>query len=155
MSAAQIVGAELGQLKIDEGFSEIPYVDSEGYLTIGYGTCIAYVGDIEIRPVWRISQEHAVQLLRQSAVDVYMEMDRTWPWFEYMPLGVKTVMLNMAYNLGVPRLAKFKKTLAFIKNHQYEKAADEMLRDSTGTGRSLWYQQVGHRAKRLSDRLRG
>ena len=46
----------------------------------------------------------------------------------------------MAYNMGRPKLAKFKKTLAAFEQKDYCTAAKEM-------GYSEWAKQVGRRAK--------
>jgi len=53
------------------------------------------------------------------------------------------VLLDMAFNLGISGLLKFKRTLKAIRAKQYEKAAEMMLD-------SRWATQVGQRAKRLS-----
>jgi len=50
----------------------------------------------------------------------------------------------MAFNLGVPRLLKFKKTIAAIQREDWEEAAEQMLM-------SKWAIQVGSRAYRLAD----
>jgi lysozyme len=49
----------------------------------------------------------------------------------------------MAFNLGVPGLLKFKRTLAAIRGKEYDRAAAMMLD-------SRWATQVGMRAERLS-----
>ena len=57
------------------------------------------------------------------------------------------VILNMAFNLGLTRLQKFKKMIAALRIRDYETAAIEM-KDSK------WYNQVGSRAKRLTGQMR-
>ena len=52
----------------------------------------------------------------------------------------------MMFNLGRPRLSKFKKMHAALSNADWKEAAKE--------GRdSLWYRQVTNRAERLMSRL--
>ena len=53
------------------------------------------------------------------------------------------VMLNMAFNLGVASLMRFRNTLAYIEDGKFDAASVEMLR-------SRWKDQVGDRATRLS-----
>jgi len=53
------------------------------------------------------------------------------------------VVIDMAFNIGVPRLTGFKKMWAAIHCGDYEEAALEMMD-------SKWARQVGRRAKRLS-----
>lgn len=148
-----VVFAEIRQIKEDEGFEPKMYVDTEGYLTIGYGTCLGYIGDAEFKPMYAITEPNAVALLRTSLFDTYMELEGRLDWLKDQPLSVKCILLNMAYNLGVPNLMGFKNTLRYIENHEYQGAADEMLASSDGKGKSKWYRQVGARAERLSTRM--
>ena len=52
----------------------------------------------------------------------------------------------MCFNLGYPRLSKFKKFLAAARNEDWETAADEMMD-------SKWATQVGDRAVRLREKM--
>jgi lysozyme len=54
----------------------------------------------------------------------------------------------MCFNLGITRLLKFKKFLGAMEDHNWDKAAVEMLD-------SRWAIQVGPRAIRLKDRVLG
>ena len=55
----------------------------------------------------------------------------------------KIVLMYMLYNLGLPTLKKFKKTLGYIKDGDWKDASLEMLD-------SRWARQVGNRATNLS-----
>jgi len=55
-------------------------------------------------------------------------------------------MVNMCFNLGYPRLSKFKKFLAAMEDNDFETAAKEMMD-------SKWATQVGDRAERLKQRV--
>jgi len=57
------------------------------------------------------------------------------------------VLLNMCFNLGIYGLLGFKKTLAYIKAGDWERAANNMLV-------SRWAKQVGRRAIELSELMR-
>ena len=59
----------------------------------------------------------------------------------------RAVILDMLFNLGLPRLKEFKKTLAAIRAKDFEEAAKEMLD-------SKWARQVGYRARKLADMMR-
>ena len=59
----------------------------------------------------------------------------------------QAVLINMAFNIGLSGLFKFKKTISAIKGGFYEKAAKEMLD-------SKWANQVGNRATELSEQMR-
>lgn len=69
------------------------------------------------------------------------------PWYNDATFVVKTILINMAFNLGVDRLMKFKNTLAYIKAKDYLNAARNMKL-------SLWYKQVGVRAEELVERMK-
>jgi lysozyme len=53
----------------------------------------------------------------------------------------------MMFNLGHPRLSKFKGMKAGVDARDWQKAADEMID-------SRWYKQVTNRAERLVQRMR-
>ena len=57
------------------------------------------------------------------------------------------ILMDMAFNMGVPRLCKFKKMWNAIENHNFEAASYEMMD-------SRWARQVGRRASKLSDAMK-
>jgi lysozyme len=57
------------------------------------------------------------------------------------------VLVNMAFNMGINGLLGFKHTLELVRTGNYADAADAMLN-------SKWAEQVGPRAKRLSEQMR-
>lgn len=129
------------QLKNDEGFREKPYTCPAGKLTIGYGFNIEDEGLLEEvadfwleRLVWKVEREI---MGREELGD--WSMDSASPRWG--------VLVNMGYNLGVPRLMGFKKMWAAIKAEDWETAANEMLD-------SKWSRQVGKRAERLAEQMR-
>lgn len=129
------------QLKGDE--NEIPYAypDSEGYLTIGIGRLI------DKRKGGRLRPDEIAYLFNNDVDSAIEELTRALPWFQNLDDARRGALVNMAFNLGVPGLLKFPKTLALIQQGKYAEAADEMLD-------SLWAKQVGDRAKRLSKQMR-
>ena len=69
----------------------------------------------------------------------------SWDWDQF-PEEVQEILVNMLFNLGRPRLTKFKKMNANLRNRNWAAAAIE--------GRdSRWYRQVGNRAERLMTRM--
>jgi lysozyme len=56
------------------------------------------------------------------------------------------VIIDMAFNMGVPRLNKFKKMWKAIEEENFEEAKIQMLD-------SRWASQVGNRAVRLSNAM--
>ena len=68
------------------------------------------------------------------------------------PTRRRGLKLNMAFNLGVDGLLKFKNTLALLRSAieghaSYARVADGMLN-------SLWAKQVGRRADELARQMR-
>jgi lysozyme len=57
------------------------------------------------------------------------------------------ILMDMAFNMGVPRLCKFKKMWGAIHDHKFDIASIEMLD-------SRWAKQVGSRAVKLSDAMK-
>jgi lysozyme len=64
-----------------------------------------------------------------------------------LPEEVQEILVNMLFNLGRPRLSKFKNMNKAIINQDWKLASIEGID-------SLWYQQVGARAERLMKRMR-
>ena len=121
----------LEDLKRDEGFSFAPYRDTEGHLTIGYGTKIE-----------RISREEAQYLLDHRLGFTIKELYAAKP-VGNMPLEVQRALVNAAYNMGVRGLLRFKRMWAALEEGDYAKAGAELLD-------SRYARQVGARAQRLA-----
>jgi len=125
----------------DEGFVPHAYQDHLGFWTIGVGRLI------DKRKGGGITREEAYYLLRNTLAEKMRDMDRSMPWWRSHPEPVQRALVNMAYQLGVPGLVKFKNTLALIQAKKYNDAAD-------GAMKSLWAQQTPERAKRVTDLIR-
>ena len=63
------------------------------------------------------------------------------------PLDVQIVVASMVFQMGKPRVKKFKKFLANLNTFNYVEAADEMLD-------SRWARQTPNRVARLERRMR-
>jgi len=136
------------QLKIDEGVVYEIYEDHLGYATFGVGHLIT-PNDLEYD--WAIgtpiSEERVAEAFENdldiAILECKMLYEEAWDMFCD---EVKEILVNMMFNLGRPRLSKFKKMNANLKIGNHKEAAKE--------GRdSLWYRQVGDRAERLMKRL--
>jgi lysozyme len=131
------------QLKRDEGTGPtkngvmLPYRCASGFLTIGYGHNLDANG---------IKPRFADYLLDDDIDDVIRELVIALPWIEALDPVRQAALVNMAFNLGVPRLLKFEQMLAALKAHDYERASVEALE-------STWAEQVKGRALRLADQL--
>lgn len=121
-----------------EGLRLKPYRDTRNKLTIGIGRNLEDAG---------ITREEALMLLDNDIARVRREVERAFPWFSRLNPARKDVVLNMAFNLGLSRFRRFRKTIAAIKARDWEQAAREMLD-------SLWARQVGRRARELAEIMR-
>ena len=121
-----------------EGLRLKPYRDTVGKLTIGVGRNLDDRG---------ITKDEALYLLSNDINIVESELDRELPWWRYLDDIRQEVLVNMAFNMGLPKLKKFKRFLSALEKGNYETAADEMLA-------SRWAIQVGRRADELSRAMR-
>ena len=136
-------------LKIDEGVKDEIYLDHLGYPTFGIGHLITENDPEYGMPVGTTIDFERIQIafirdcdiaVRECAV-LYGE-----DYFEDFPGEVQEILVNMMFNMGRPRLSKFKKMNAALKVADWKEAAKE--------GRdSRWYRQVTNRAERLMSRL--
>lgn len=135
-----IMAALTADLQRDEGLRLKPYRDTVGKLTIGYGRNLDDVG---------ISRAEALALLENDLDGwVVPEMRRRMPWLAAAPANVQRAVANMLFNLGWTRLSKFTATLAALQAGDYATAAREALD-------SQWAKQVGKRAERIANLIRG
>jgi len=130
----------LEDLKRDEGFRGLPYLDtaSPPRWTTGYGW------NISDRP---IRESEAAMRLGNDADEATLDLGFNFPWFQHLSDNRKRALANMAFNLGMTRLLGFKKMLKAMAEEDFETAADEALN-------SKWSAQVGNRAQRIAELLR-
>ena len=123
------------QLKIHEGYKPKVYKCTAVVDTIGVGFSIK---DLEL-------SEEVCDLILQEKLEVLEErFEKKFDWFKTSPIEVRNVMLNMAYQLGFRGFCKFKKTIAYLEDAEWEKASVEMLD-------SKWAKQTPNRARELSE----
>ena len=129
----------LADLRKDEGLRLKVYTDTEGKQTIGYGHNLDALG---------ISEHVADLILEEDFVNTLTELNKRLPWWKTLTKPQRRGLVNMAFNLGLPKLLKFKKMLAALKKGKKERAAAEAI-DSD------WAKQVGKRAWRIAALYRG
>ena len=123
-------------IKKEEGYRSSVYLDTLQKPTIGYGFLI---DTLEL-------QEDICELILMRKLEKLIKSIKfNFKWFDDMPDKVQDVIINMCYQLGVSGVSKFKKTIQFMKNKQWDRASVEMLD-------SKWArEQTPQRAKRLSE----
>lgn len=135
------------QLKIDEGVKYEIYNDHLGYPTFGIGHLITEADEEYGKPVGTPVSEERVNAVFDSDVEIYIsEAKKVFPNLDSLPAEAQEVIVNMCFNMGAPRLSKFKKFIAAVNESNWVTAGVEMLD-------SRWAKQVGNRAIRLRDRI--
>lgn len=120
-----------------EGFRANAYQDTEGVWTIGYGTNLQEL---------RITKALAKVWMEEKLEEARDEAERNG-YLDGLSRARRHVVVEMIYNLGLPRFQTFQLFLAALRARNYEKAAEEMLD-------SKWARQVGQRADRLAKIMR-
>ena len=121
----------------DEDCRLKPYEDSVGKLTIGCGRNLTDVG---------ISLSEAYYLLDNDIDKALRDCSRKFDWFARLDPVRQSVLVQMAFNLGIGGLAGFTQTLRATERGDYAGAAKLMLQ-------SKWSHQVGGRAARLAAQM--
>ena len=136
------------QLKIDEGCIYEIYNDHLGYATFGIGHLVRESDPENGSPVGtKVSEDRVANAFDDDIETVLSDCNKLYPDFEDLPEEAQQIIANMMFNLGYPRLSKFRGMKAGVDAKDWNKAADEMVD-------SRWYKQVTNRAQRLVDRMR-
>ena len=136
------------QLEIDEGVKYEIYNDHLGYATFGIGHLV-----LESDPEygWEVGSSidtvRVHQAFESDCENVLRDCIILYEYFSDLPEEAQQVIANMMFNMGRPRLSKFKGMKRGVDSRDWNAAADEMVD-------SAWYRQVTNRANRLVDRIR-
>lgn len=131
----------ISRLQQHEGWSSTAYLDSQGYLTIGYGRLI------DKKANGGISRDEGLFMLNNDINAKSKELEQAISWVVYLDDVRQAVLLEMAFNLGITGLLKFQKMLMAVSLGQWDVAAAEMLD-------SKWATQVKGRAVELSNMMK-
>jgi len=134
----------LNQLRRHEGLRLKPYHCSENFLSLGYGRNLETNG---------ISEAEAEFMLSNDLIACENEL-KDEGWYNQLDETRRAVVLNMAFNLGKPKLMQFKKFIGALSDDDYETASKEMITGSDGVSESKWASQVGKRAYELAEQMR-
>ena len=135
------------EIKEDEGEILEIYKDHLGYPTIGIGHLVTEkdeeFGEATGTP---ITAERSRELFDRDIEVAIKDCEQLYGQWHNWPEEVQLILVNMAFNLGGPRLARFKNMKNMLSQGKWKEAAVQ--------GRdSLWYRQVTNRAERLMQRL--
>ena len=136
------------ELERDEGCVYNIYLDHLGYRTFGIGHLVRESDPENGLQVGAMVSEDRVKEAFESDINtVLRDCNKLYSDFHYLPEEAQQIIANMMFNLGFPRLSKFRGMKAGVDARDWDAAADEMID-------SRWYRQVGARAERLVDRMR-
>jgi len=132
------------RIKEHEGYRDTVYSDSLGFATVGYGHLVLPTDDFVEGVAYSKEQLETVfdndfQIALTSAEELLEELA--------VPETVKGIICEMCFQLGKPRIMKFKKMWEGIEEADYNKAADEMID-------SAWHSQTTSRCESLAELMR-
>lgn len=140
------------RLALHEGISLTPYRCSKGKLTIGIGRNLDNnpftAEELKVVGDWRhgITRQMAFYLLRHDISRLERRLSRRISFWQQLDDERQYALLDMAFNLGVDGLCKFKKMLGFMWLGDYRLAAVECLN-------SRYAQDTGRRARRIAETI--
>ncbi len=128
------------------GYCLAPYLDTEGWLTIGIGHNLQVLlspGTL-LPNVESITSEVAALMFSTDLDRATDDAKVVCGHFNSLTPARQDVLVNMSFNLGRSRLSTFRKMLMALEVDNYELASSEMLD-------SRWAAQVGGRATTLAE----
>lgn len=137
-----LVSSVCKQLIIHEGVKELPYYDTEGWITTGIG----FLHDPRRLDSAKMPKEVALLWLRIIVEERVKVLQKDIPFWDELNNVRKQALLNMSYQLGVAGLLKFKKTLRLLAEGKFHEVEAE-AKDSD------WYQQTPGRATEVINML--
>ena len=133
------------RIKEHEGFRDTVYSDSLGFATIGYGHLVLPTDNFVVGIAYAKEQLEEVfdkdfQIALTSANELVDGLD--------LNHIAKGVIVEMCFQLGKPRVMKFKKMWAALRNNDFNEAANQMID-------SAWHKQTTSRCESLAATMRG
>ena len=136
------------EVAADEGCVYEVYLDHLGLATFGIGHLVIDTDEEYGAEVGtHVSEERVNHCFNNDVQAVLMDCYQLYEDFDDLPEEVQLIIANMMFNMGRPRLSKFKGMKRGVDARDWNAAADEMVD-------SRWYKQVTNRAKRLVKRMR-
>jgi GH24 family phage-related lysozyme (muramidase) len=111
MSAVDLA---LPRLEIEEGFRPLPYLDTNGLGTIGYGFCYTR----------GITKRAAAALLREQTAELHDAL-MGYSWYAGLDPVRQSVCLDIAINEGLGGLLHFPRMIAALTAKDWKTAAVE------------------------------
>ena len=136
------------EIAVDEGVKYEIYLDHLGLPTFGIGHLVRDDDPESGQPVGTAVSEDRVNECFDKDVEIVInDCRQLYEDFDDLPGEAQLIIANMMFNMGRPRLSKFKGMKAGVDARDWNEAADQMVD-------SRWYYQVTNRAERLVQRMR-
>ena len=136
------------EIAYDEGSVNKIYLDHLGLPTFGIGHLVIDTDPEHGQPVGTpVSEDRCNSAFDEDVKTVLNDCTILYDDFDDLPEEAQRIIANMMFNMGRPRLSKFKGMKRGVDSRDWNAAADEMV-DSN------WYRQVTKRADRLVARMR-
>lgn len=132
--------------KREEGWRNKAYRDHLGYWTIGCGHLITK--DLKAdhsKLVW--TDQQIIDQLQKDINNAVAGAKRIFPNFDSYSFNRRLALVDMVYQMGEAGVRGFVNSVRLVKEEQWAKAADNMLK-------SKWARQTSARAKRTTDKIR-
>jgi len=107
----------LDEIECDEGYKRFIYEDTNGNKTIGIGLNLDA----------GMSKELARYIALWSIDDIREKLSYRLEFWNRLSRNRQDVLINMAFNLGIDGLFKFKKMLAAMSEENWDRAKYELL----------------------------
>ena len=129
------------ELKRDEGCVYSVYLDHLNLPTTGIGHLLTEWDEEYGKPVGtKVSEDRVNELFAKDIQVTIDECKVLYEYFDDLPEEAQRIIANMMFNLGRPRLSKFKKMYEAVMDANWIEAAIQMED-------SLWAKQVPKRAE--------
>ena len=136
------------EIQNDEGRVNSVYLDHLNLPTVGIGHLIKESDPEHGLPVGTVVDDERVNELFDQDIKVTLsECEQLYENFNDLPEEVQKILANMMFNLGRPRLSKFRKLCKAVADRDWQECAVQMED-------SRWHKQVTNRANRLISRMK-
>jgi lysozyme len=129
------------RIKSHEGFLDRVYLDSLNKRTIGYGHLLTEDDDFVDGILY--DKDILEKLFDKDFAIAVKGAEELLVGYDIAQIA-KEVIIEMVFQLGKTGVSKFKNMFAALKEHDYSKAAAEMLN-------SAWYRQTPSRCEDLAN----
>ena len=132
-------------IKEEEGYRDTMYRDHLGFATIGYGHLVLPTD--KFKEGVKYSHKELLKILDYDFAIAKQDMESLTKDLDIVD-GAKEILIHMLFQLGKPKVMKFKKMFEALTKKDYAGASNEMLD-------SLWAKKhTPARAERLARKMR-